>query len=242
MLAILPESAARTRRAPAGIAWSFALHAGVAMIVTLVSGMKEELVSSMPRPMSPDTVIFIPMPEDPTGRTGGPVRSREPEAGPVVPAIPAPVTVPVGIVPPNPGAPHVELIVVGSADGEARRILGSGGGPAAGGRTGYPHYGEPWVTLDRAAVALPGNPRPRYPEMLRAARIEGRVVIDCVVDTSGKIEPSSVGLIESDHAYFTAAVHDVLPRLRFAPAEAGGRRVRQLVRIPFEFRLTTSPR
>ena len=74
--------------------------------------------------------------------------------------------------------------------------------------------------------------------MLRTAAVEGEVLIDCVVDTSGAIDPASVRVIDSDHDAFTAAVREVLPRLRFAPAEAGGRRVRQWVRIPFEFRLS----
>lgn len=91
--------------------------------------------------------------------------------------------------------------------------------------------------VDRA-VAVLGSVRPSYPEMLRAAGIEGRVVVRFVVDTAGRVEAGSIATVESTHALFEQSVRDVLPRLRFAPAEVGGRRVRQLVEMPFQFSLS----
>lgn len=88
------------------------------------------------------------------------------------------------------------------------------------------------------AVAVLTTIRPAYPEMLRAAGTEGRVVVRFVVDTAGRVEPASITTVESTHALFERSVRDVLPRLRFAPAEAGGRHVRQLVEMPFQFSLS----
>ena len=239
MFSTLPESAVRARRSPAGIAWSCLLHAGVLSLVTLVSGMSRELVPSLPTPRGPDTLIWVTtLPEPATrGRHGtrsthGPPRDR------TVPAVPAPIDVPTTILAPNPEAPVIDVIGT-SPDADAGRLLGEGSS-RSGGSTAPVVGGGAWRSPDRIAAALPDNPRPRYPDVLRASRIEGRVTIDCVVDTTGALDLPTVRVIDSDHAHFTAAVREVLPRLRFAPAEAGGHRVRQWVRIPFEFRLSTS--
>jgi protein TonB len=92
------------------------------------------------------------------------------------------------------------------------------------------------ATVDRGA-ALVSPLRPQYPERLRAAGVTGRVVVRLVVDTLGRVEPASVAIRESAHDLFAQAVRAVIPSLRFVPAEAGGRRVRMLVDLPFEFRL-----
>ena len=238
MFSTLPESAARARRSPAGMAWSCLLHAGVVTLVTFVSGVTRDLTSSLPTPTRPDTLIWIATPPGPTRGSGGSRTSLSRPAGPLAPALPAPIDVPTTILPPNPESPGVELIGM-SPVVDAGRLLGSRGS-GAGGASGSPGVGGPWRTPDRIAAALPDNPRPRYPDVLRASRIEGRVTLDCVVDTTGVIDLSTVRILDSDHAHFTAAVRSVLPHLRFAPAEADGRRVRQWVRIPFQFRLSPS--
>jgi periplasmic protein TonB len=90
--------------------------------------------------------------------------------------------------------------------------------------------------VDRVAAML-APPRPRYPDQLRAAGVTGRVVVRLVVDTIGRVELASIVIREASHDLFTQAVRAVLPSLRFVPAEAGGRKVRMLVDLPFEFRL-----
>jgi len=79
--------------------------------------------------------------------------------------------------------------------------------------------------------------RPRYPEVLRSAGVSGRVVIRFVVDTTGRIELSSVQVLETTHDLFTRAVRDILPALRFRPADRNGQRTRSLAEMPFEFQL-----
>jgi protein TonB len=82
-----------------------------------------------------------------------------------------------------------------------------------------------------------GNAPPVYPGVLRDAGIEGKVVARFVVDQTGRAEDSTVTFVSSDSRLFEEAVRTALKRTRFVPAEAGGRKVRQLVQMPFVFTL-----
>jgi len=90
--------------------------------------------------------------------------------------------------------------------------------------------------VDRAA-RLTAAPAPRYPDRMRALGIEGRVLVQFVVDTTGRVELEGVRVLESAHDDLTLAVRQVLPRLRFVPAEVRGGKVRMLAQMPFEFAL-----
>jgi protein TonB len=79
--------------------------------------------------------------------------------------------------------------------------------------------------------------RPRYPENLRQAGIEGRVEIEFVVDERGRVDMNTVKVLESTHALFTAAVRNALAGMRFTPARVGGNPVRQFVRLPVVFKI-----
>ena len=83
-----------------------------------------------------------------------------------------------------------------------------------------------------------GNPGPRYPDMLRSANVEGEVLAQFVVDTTGRADMSTFKVLKSSHDLFTNAVHSTLPNMRFYAAEIGGRKVKQLVQMPFQFALT----
>lgn len=74
-----------------------------------------------------------------------------------------------------------------------------------------------------------------YPPSLRASGTSGRVVAEFVVDTSGRVEPAHFGIVSSTDPLFSAAVRESAPSARFSPARRGGRPVRQLVRLPFDF-------
>jgi protein TonB len=89
--------------------------------------------------------------------------------------------------------------------------------------------------VDKAAMMAPGAPTPAFPEVLRAAGLSGSVMMEFVVDTTGRVEPGSLRLVQADHELFALAVQAVIPRLRFLAAEVRGRKVRQLVRLPVRF-------
>ncbi|MEO8334951.1 MAG: TonB family protein [bacterium] len=79
-------------------------------------------------------------------------------------------------------------------------------------------YGE-----DRSAtspVLVGDTPQPRYPESLRGQRMEGEVVVQFLVDETGRVDASSMKVVRSPHELFTAAVRGVLPKFRFEPARS----------------------
>lgn len=89
--------------------------------------------------------------------------------------------------------------------------------------------------VEKPASLIAGSAAPRYPETLRSSGIEGKVIALFVVDEEGRAEVDSVRFARSDNRLFEEAVKVALRRMRFVPAEAGGRKVRQLVQMPFVF-------
>ena len=92
--------------------------------------------------------------------------------------------------------------------------------------------------VEKQVAPAPGNGGPRYPDMLRSANVEGEVLAQFVVDTTGRADMSTFKVLKETHAMFTSAVKAALPNMKFYPAEVGGRRVKQLVQMPFQFNLT----
>jgi protein TonB len=91
------------------------------------------------------------------------------------------------------------------------------------------------VQVEKQASFIAGSATPRYPDELRRSGIEGKVVARFVVDENGRAEADSVRFLSSDNRLFDDAVKATLRRMRFVPAEIGGRKVRQLVEMPFVF-------
>ncbi|GIW40322.1 MAG: hypothetical protein KatS3mg076_0899 [Candidatus Binatia bacterium] len=81
-----------------------------------------------------------------------------------------------------------------------------------------------------------GTP-PRYPAEAKLRGIEGRVVLEFVVDTKGSVEVDSIRVIESSPP-FDRAAREAVRSWRFRPGrDAQGRAVRVLVQVPIRFRL-----
>jgi len=79
---------------------------------------------------------------------------------------------------------------------------------------------------------------PVYPAELKAAKIEGEVLAQFVVDQSGTADVSTFKVLRATNAAFTQAVREALPKMRFTPAEIGGHTVKQLVQQPFTFAMS----
>jgi len=92
--------------------------------------------------------------------------------------------------------------------------------------------------VEKPVVPAPGSISPRYPDMLRQAGVEGEVLAQFVVDTTGKAEPGSLKVLKSSHDMFVQSVKNALPQMKFIPAEVGGRKVKQLVQQPFTFSIS----
>jgi len=108
---------------------------------------------------------------------------------------------------------------------------------ASGGATQPAETGQPFFEfqVEKPVAAVPGNPAPPYPDMLRAAGVQGEVLAQFVVDTSGRVEIGTFKVLKSSHDLFTTSIRQALPNMRFSPAEIAGRKVRQLVQMPFIF-------
>lgn len=78
---------------------------------------------------------------------------------------------------------------------------------------------------------------PAYPPALLARSVEGRTVVQFVVDTLGRVETGSFAVLETTHAEFAEAVRAALPEMRFTPATVSSHKVRQLVQQPFVFKI-----
>jgi periplasmic protein TonB len=91
--------------------------------------------------------------------------------------------------------------------------------------------------VEKQVAVVPGGAPPRYPEVLRSSGVEGQVTAVFVVDEHGRAEEASFRFPRSDNPLFEDAVRVALRRMRFIPAEVGGRKVRQLVQMPFVFTL-----
>ena len=91
--------------------------------------------------------------------------------------------------------------------------------------------------VEKPVTPAVGSGMPRYPDMLRAAAVEGEVLAQFVVDTTGRAEVGSFKVLKSSDDLFTQSVKNALPQMRFIAAEVGGKKVKQLVQQPFTFSL-----
>ncbi len=74
-----------------------------------------------------------------------------------------------------------------------------------------------------------------YPPELSATGVAGSVLVEFVVDTTGRIEAETVSVVSSSNPLFTAAVWRALQGAKYSAAIRGGKRVRQIVQQPFRF-------
>lgn len=74
-----------------------------------------------------------------------------------------------------------------------------------------------------------------FPPPLFAAGVHGLVIAEFVVDSAGKVEDGTVGIVSSTAPLFTDAVRVALESASYVPAIKNGHAVRQLVQQPFEF-------
>jgi TonB family protein len=112
-------------------------------------------------------------------------------------------------------------VVVASPDLLDRRVAG----------------GELYTALDVDVPAQPDSAtlRVAYPPELMADGIGGTVLVEVVVDSMGRAEAGTFGIVHSSHPLFARAVQDALRQTEFRPAVLRGRQVAQLVHIPVRF-------
>jgi Gram-negative bacterial TonB protein C-terminal len=96
------------------------------------------------------------------------------------------------------------------------------------------------LEVDEMVQRYPGSAAPVYPRDLLAVRMQGQVDAIYVVDTTGRVDTTTIQVMESNDPRFTASVRTALGGMRFRPARRGGKAVRQLVEQSFRFRIEPS--
>lgn len=76
---------------------------------------------------------------------------------------------------------------------------------------------------------------PKYPAVLKAAGIDGSVVVMFVVNRDGSPDIETLKVLKSDHDAFTNAVREALPGMHYDPPMKDGVAVRQLTQQRFDF-------
>ncbi len=90
------------------------------------------------------------------------------------------------------------------------------------------------ATVDEPPERLSGPPL-RYPVLLRSAGISGFVLIEFVINTSGRVEPSSIRIVRSSHTAFEGPARDAIRESLFRPGRVRGMAVRVLVQQQIDF-------
>jgi len=102
-------------------------------------------------------------------------------------------------------------------------------------------YGDAQQTFLEAVVdvkpAIVFLPSPEYPVQLRVKGVGGRVLVQCIVDTMGIVEPNSVKILQTPDTAFSRATIEALVQARFTPARVKGKAVRVLVNVPIDFKV-----
>lgn len=168
-----------------------------------------------PRPSQPQTVVLSPY---------------RATARPVAPATP----IIDGVVPP----PPIDFSIVPEGLAPLAPVFDPRASSGAVLASAHAWPGDPAdISLVEEPPAILAGPLPAYPELLRQAGIRGRVVLEVVVDTTGRVEPGSVGVVSTAHPGFVAPAQRALAATLFRPGRMLGRAVRVRVRVPIEFRL-----
>ena len=74
-----------------------------------------------------------------------------------------------------------------------------------------------------------------YPAPLFASGVGGSVIAEFIVDTDGKVEEGSVGIVSSTDPLLSDAVRRAIEVATFRPAMLRGSAVKQVVQQPFSF-------
>lgn len=90
--------------------------------------------------------------------------------------------------------------------------------------------------VDSAARFTDGNPlNAAYPLAMRSLTSPTRLVVEFIVDSTGRVEMDTFGVVSPAATAFVESVRTALPSSRFVPAVMEGRRVRQLVQLSVRF-------
>ncbi len=235
MFNTLIESKPQKQKTFGGTVLSVVLHAGLFALAVAVTANAGQQLREEKRQ---EDVNFVEVKKEPPP----PEPEKAPPPPEVVAAPPPPkgfqvLTAPIEI--PD-KIPEVDLskAVTDEADFSGKGVAGGTSKGVVGG-TGPVNVDQPFFDfqVEKPALAREGNPSPRYPSMLQSSGVEGEVLVQFVIDTTGRADMKSFKVLKSSNDLFTQSVRSVLPEYRFYPAETGGRKVKMYVQMPFTFKI-----
>ena len=225
------------------LATSLAVHAVAFAAVVLVPILGNEPLPEAGRhplppctwPMSP-TVVFAGSRPAPVRRLPG--LPRAPSGGPTLPKSPDPspvaATFEPAADPTDPGADICERCPTGDPPGGGTGVGSdpTGDGPAEGDDGGGdgPRRVGPQI---RPPTKL-RHVNPEYPELARHARVQGMVVLECLIDVSGRITDVRV---LSGHPLLAPSAASAVARWLYTPTLLNGGAVPVLLTVTVRFTL-----
>jgi protein TonB len=230
----LIESEHRAQKSLGGTFVSVAVHACVITLAVYASASAGETAVKVP--IDPVTVFYPQTSKRPTetGKTATHTNRSK------TPRLPSPhrlaYTLPIIADPPLPPFDQ-SLSAIDDTTTFGTTTNGEGGAPAAGLAGGPGDSGEPLFAaqVEKPTTLRNGNPSPKYPSLLESSRVEGIVLVEFVVDTLGVIDMSTFKVLDATNDLFAESTRASLAKWHFYPAEAGGRKVKQIVQLPLRF-------
>lgn len=145
-----------------------------------------------------------------------------------------PTTIPVDIPPPSSNSSFnaADFSGVGVEGGVSTGVTG-GTGPVV---TDQPYLEA--VVEERPETVQGSCGLLRYPEMLRQAGVQGQVVAEFIIDTTGHVERNSFKIVQSSHPLFDGPAREAIMSCRFRAGRISGRAVRVRVQQPVNFTIT----
>lgn len=245
MFQVLAGERKRRVISPTTIAASVAAH------VLLLGGALYAAASETEAPDEVSTVVDIwpeapPPPRDPVQPP--PPQPAQPDQPVPTPGetleLPSPTVVPDDITPEAPDVKPVDSTaytgdgrigdVIGPPPPDPRPTTGNPNPPPGGGDyvPGELEVEErPVLNRDGLARALERH----YPAVLRDSRVNGRVVIEVIVDEDGRVRAGSARVVEASHPAFGEAALRAVDRFRFRPGRMAGVPVPVRVTIPIQW-------
>ncbi len=217
---------------------SLTLHAGILVAAVMATTGAAEVVQEPQRDTALVYLTVEKKPEPKAAPPPEPVPPPEVRPVPIVSLKPPPqgfqvVNVPIGI---PTDIPPVDF----SEQFDPRNFSGVGveGGVFDGvkGGTGSVDASRLFRSgaVDERPERLSGPPL-QYPAALREAGIGGFVVIEFVINTTGRVDPSSIRIVRSSHAAFESPARDAVRTSLFRPGRVRGMAVRVLVQQQIDF-------
>jgi protein TonB len=225
----LLESKAKKQKMAGGTVFSIVFHTvliGAAVYATARAGVKDEKAKS-------EKIQFVEMKKEPPKVPDKPPPPKEVVVKPPPPkgfqVLRAPVKIDIKI-------PEIDLskAITNENDFSGKGVKGGTGNGVVGGiaNTNQTYFE---FQVEKPAESMPDNPKPKYPSVLESSGIAGEVQAQFVVRSDGKADMDTFKVLKSTNELFTQSVKNVLPRMRFSPAQIGGKPVNQLVQQAFQF-------